>query len=105
MLSANEIADSEGTELVCLGLDTVAAVLVNGVAVGRTSNQHRVHRFPVASLLREGDNTIEVVFDDAWPHAESLRDELGPLPNAYPAPFNFIRKMACNFGWDWGQRW
>ena len=29
-------------------------------------------------------------------------DELGHRPGAYEAPHQFIRKMACNFGWDWG---
>lgn len=93
---------ADQVDLVCAGLDTVATVLVNDVEVGGTRNMHRSYRFPVRHLLREGENHLIVVFDSAWDYAEQIRDELGDLPNAYPAPFNFIRKMACNFGWDWG---
>jgi beta-mannosidase len=94
--------DSDRVDLVCNGLDTVATVLVNGAQVGQFFNQHRSYRIPVADVLRDGDNELEVIFDSAWAYAESIKAELGDLPNAYPAPFNFIRKMACNFGWDWG---
>ncbi|GLZ76474.1 beta-mannosidase [Actinorhabdospora filicis] len=89
-------------DLVCAGLDTVATVTVNDVEVGRTANMHREYRFPVRHLLREGENTLAVRFDSAYAYAERLRDWLGDRPNAYPEPFNFIRKNACNFGWDWG---
>ncbi|MFC3504939.1 glycoside hydrolase family 2 protein [Micromonospora krabiensis] len=98
----HEPGDDERVDLVCAGLDTVATLSVNGVEVGRTENMHRGYRFDVRSLLRAGDNTLAVRFDSAYRYAEAHRDRLGDRPNAYPEPFGFIRKMACNFGWDWG---
>ncbi|MCZ7420485.1 glycoside hydrolase family 2 protein [Verrucosispora sp. WMMA2121] len=89
-------------DLVCAGLDTVATITLNGVEVGHTENMHRGHRFDVTSLLRAETNHLAVRFDSAYRYAEAQRDRLGDRPNAYPEPFQFIRKMACNFGWDWG---
>ena len=89
-------------DLVCDGLDTVVAVLVNGAEVGRTYNMHRGYRFPIAAHLRDGANRLEVVFSSPYEYAERVRGELGDRPNNYPEPFGFIRKNACNFGWDWG---
>jgi beta-mannosidase len=90
-------------DLVCAGLDTVARVAVNGHEVGRTANMHRGYRFPIDSVLRPGENQLSVRFDSAYRYAETLREELGDRPSAYdPEPYPFIRKMACNFGWDWG---
>ncbi|WP_416900748.1 glycoside hydrolase family 2 protein [Micromonospora echinospora] len=94
--------DADRTDLVCAGLDTVATLTLNGVELGRTENMHRSHRFAVGALLRERDNHLVVRFDSAYRYAEAHRDRLGDRPNAYPEPFQFIRKTACNFGWDWG---
>jgi len=94
--------EDEHTDLVFDGLDTVATVLLNGQEVGRTFNQHRTYRFDLTDMLLVGPNELEVRFDSAWDYAERLQADLGDLPNAYPSPFNFIRKMASNFGWDWG---
>ncbi|MFI7155312.1 glycoside hydrolase family 2 protein [Micromonospora chalcea] len=94
--------DEERVDLVCAGLDTVATVTLNGVEVGRTENQHRSYRFDVRALLRPDGNTLAVRFDSPYRYAEAHRDRLGDRPNAYPEPFHFIRKTACNFGWDWG---
>ncbi|GAA1508411.1 glycoside hydrolase family 2 protein [Sphaerisporangium rubeum] len=93
---------SARADLVCDGLDTVAAVLLNGAEVAVTENMHRSYRFPVRELLREGANTLRVVFGSPYDHAERRRAELGDRPGAYDEPYPFIRKMACNFGWDWG---
>ncbi len=97
--------DDDRVQLVCDGLDTVARVEVNGQLVGTTQNMHRSYRFDVGPHLRPGGNDLVVTFGSAQRYAERLRDDLGdrPGPNsATPEPFNFIRKMACNFGWDWG---
>ena len=79
-------------------------VTLNGVEVGRTANMHRALPLRRArTLLRAGRQHARGPLRLARTrYAEAQRDRLGDRPNAYPEPFNFIRKMACNFGWDWG---
>jgi beta-mannosidase len=93
--------EARRVELVAEGLDTVATVTLNDVELGRTANMHRAYRFPVDALAEKG-NRLAVRFDSAYAYAERIRDLLGERPNAYPEPFQYIRKMASNFGWDWG---
>lgn len=89
-------------DLVADGLDTVATVTLNGVELGRTANMHRGYRFDARDALRPTGNVLQVRFDSAYEYAESVRDAVGERPNAYTEPFQYIRKMASNFGWDWG---
>jgi beta-mannosidase len=89
-------------DLVAEGLDTVATVRVNGTVVGHTRNQHRSYRFDVTALLLEGHNELVVEFEAPVDAAERLAEELGPRPHTNQHPFNAIRKMAANYGWDWG---
>ncbi|MCO8272031.1 glycoside hydrolase family 2 protein [Actinoplanes sp. TRM 88003] len=90
------------TDLVCAGLDTITEIELNGSLVGETANMHRGYRFDVGPLLRDGTNSLKVKFKSAYAYAEGQQQRLGHRPNAYGEPFNFIRKQACNFGWDWG---
>jgi beta-mannosidase len=104
-VSPDVVDDADRVDLVCEGLDTVATVALNGTAVATTRNMHRTYRFDVTHLLRPEGN--ELVVDLASPvlHAGAERDRLGDLPvpeGASAHPINFIRKMACSFGWDWG---
>src|SRR6478609_10924715 len=89
-------------DLAAAGLDTIATIEVNGVVVGRTQNQHRSYRFDIGGALRGGRNTIAVEFAAPVPTAVARSIEHGPRPHANHHPYNAIRKMACNFGWDWG---
>ncbi|GGI07956.1 glycoside hydrolase family 2 protein [Egicoccus halophilus] len=93
---------AERVELVCEGLDTVAEVRLNGELLGATRNMHRTHRFDVTDRLREGDNDLEVVFLPVHDEVDRVRDEVGLLPATEAVHYPYVRKMACNFGWDWG---
>ncbi|MEM9893966.1 MAG: glycoside hydrolase family 2 protein [Actinomycetota bacterium] len=93
----------DGIDLVFDGLDTLAVVELNGSVIASTENMHRRYRFDVASLLRAGDNELTLTFRSAAVEAERRRTEWGSLPTAsFNQPFNYIRKMACSWGWDWG---
>ena len=89
-------------ELVAEGLDTVATVSLNGVELGRTANQHRTHRFDVTAVLVEGANELVVEFEAPVDAAERLAAATGARPHVNRHPYNAIRKMAANYGWDWG---
>lgn len=90
-------------DLVALGLDTLATVVLNGTVVGQTANQNRSYRWGVDHLLVAGENRIEVTFDAPVPAAERReRENGGPLFHVNHHPYNALRKTASNFGWDWG---
>ncbi|KKD06200.1 glycoside hydrolase family 2 protein [Streptomyces sp. WM6386] len=88
----------EQTDLVFEGLDTAAEVRLDGRLLGRTRNMHRSYRFDVTGL----EGRLSVRFASAYAEAEAVRGKLGERPATYREPFQYIRKMACSFGWDWG---
>ncbi|MFF3848785.1 glycoside hydrolase family 2 protein [Streptomyces sp. NPDC002328] len=88
----------EQTDLVFDGLDTAAEILVDGRLVGAVRNMHRSHRFDVTGL----SGPLAVRFRSAYAEAEAVRGRLGERPGAYAEPYQYVRKMACSFGWDWG---
>lgn len=97
-----ETLDADRVDLVALGLDTVAAVDLNGEVVAETANMHRSYRIPVGDRLRRGANRLGVTFAAGEPAASRASEQIGPRPYVSDYPFNAIRKMACNYGWDWG---
>ena len=72
------------------------------VELGRTFNMHRSYRFDITPHLRDRSLTLEVDLHSATAFATAEEQRLGTRPKAYSAPYNFVRKMACSFGWDWG---
>ncbi|WP_217236164.1 glycoside hydrolase family 2 protein [Streptomyces sp. AC555_RSS877] len=88
----------EQTDLVFDGLDTAAEIRLDGRLLGRTRNMHRSYRFDVTGL----GGRLSVRFASAYAEAEAVRGKLGERPAAYAEPYQYLRKMACSFGWDWG---
>ncbi|MGW2397036.1 glycoside hydrolase family 2 protein [Kitasatospora sp. NPDC001664] len=88
----------ERTDLVFDGLDTAATITYGGTELGNTRNMHRSYRFDATGLTGE----LAVHFTSAYREAERVRALVGDRPNVYPEPFQYIRKMASSFGWDWG---
>ena len=89
----------------CLGLDTLATVRLNGKTLGKTDNMHRTWEFDVKGILRDGENSIEIRFDSATKYTEA-KNRVRSIPKwgvgDQRGHHNYIRKEACNFGWDWG---
>lgn len=102
-LALDPAAPDERVDLAFDGIDTVGTVTYAGTELLRTANMHRSYRVDVRELADGGAHPLTVDLRSATAYAEELRDRLGDRPSAYhPVPFNFVRKMACSFGWDWG---
>ncbi len=100
---SDDVLAHECVDLVCDGLDTVAEVAVNGTVIGRSESMHCAYRSPMKAALKRGENRLTVTFASAVRYAREQRDRLGNRPHVeISEPYNFVRKMGCNFGWDWG---
>jgi beta-mannosidase len=93
--------DCQRVDLVAEGLDTAATVRLGDQVVATTRNQHRRHRWEIASRARPGD-WLTVEFESVYRLAARAEAAWGKYPAAYDEPFPLVRKMASNFGWDWG---
>jgi beta-mannosidase len=87
------------SELAFDGLDTLARIELNGHELASTANMHRRYRFDVSNRLVDGTNELVVEFASPWGPSEQAAAD--GWPDVY-SPHTHIRKMACNFGWDWG---
>ncbi|EIP99675.1 beta-galactosidase/beta-glucuronidase [Opitutaceae bacterium TAV1] len=97
--------DDEQIDLVANGLDTVATVFLNGKKIAATENMFTGYRWPVKKLLRRGRNELRIHFRSAMDYIRSVRPEHTPRECNDPVGgCTRVRKMQCNFGWDWGPR-
>ncbi len=99
----------DAVRLRCAGLDTLAAIRLNGREVGRTDNMFRTWEFDVKGLLEPGQNEIEVGFESAVQYgqartAERMLKSWGVDEGYKLVGGNYLRKAQSSFGWDWGPR-
>ena len=89
--------------LIFHGLDTICSIYINGNLRLQTKNMHRSYRLDVTEDLSNGDIELKVCFKAPLTDAE---DEIAKVGNfyarPYEMPYNYQRKMACSYGWDWG---
>ena len=100
-IDSNLLAN-KNINLVFEGLDTYANVMLNGQTILQVNNMHRRWELDCKELLKVGNNLLEVHFQSAL--NKFFEDSLAlgyPLPGGR---WNFARKAAYHFGWDWGPR-
>ncbi|HVX82848.1 MAG TPA: glycoside hydrolase family 2 protein [Devosiaceae bacterium] len=92
-------------------VDCIATIFLNGEVIAETDNAFLRHDIDVTGKVREGENTLRILFDIA-PDVARARYEAHPFPIPFTNNYktnglkgihmNFIRKAACHAGWDWG---
>jgi beta-mannosidase len=89
----------------CEGLDTLADLFLNGKALGKADNMHRIWEYEVKPNLKGGENTLRVVFRSpvkfvGEAYKKTRTDGSEHCLDGFPQ----LRKAHCMFGWDWGPR-
>lgn len=100
-----ELLAHDHVELRFDGLDTLATVTLDGATIATTANMHRRYRIDVTAIVHgsEREHELAVEFASATEHADRLVASEGVWPSSsFGRPFNYVRKMACSWGWDWG---
>ncbi|KAJ7669852.1 glycoside hydrolase family 2 protein [Mycena polygramma] len=93
--------------LVFHGLDTIANITVADQPIAWVNNQFRQYVFDVSFLSGVTAGNLTVAFESAYyyglnvsmrPDAETIIGDIFEVP----ADRAYIRKIASDFGWDWG---
>jgi beta-mannosidase len=99
-----DLLGHEQVFLQCEGLDLFATIIINGKTVAQTDNMFRRYEWDVKKYLKTGENSIEVNFASTIPYIEKRQSEkyLRHWGQNNAGAFGWVRKEACNYGWDWG---
>ena len=99
---AKELLVHEVVELVFEGVDTYAAVSLNGQKLFDADNQFRIWKQDVKPLLKPKDNQLEVFFPRYDSVQLALYNQHQPrLPERYAVS----RKAPYQHGWDWAPKY
>jgi beta-mannosidase len=99
-------AKDNAWQLDLTSVDTVADIEINGRHVLHAENAFVHLQCDVTKDLREGENTIAIIFhSNIKAAAEKAMAQPFPIPytaSNSPIPHgNMLRKTQCDFGWDW----
>lgn len=88
-------------------VDTYVHIFINNQEIGFCNNFFKKWRFPIKDAIKEGNNTIKLVFESAEKNAiKAALKYPYSVPCIYYDIFspnrNFSRKPQCHSGWDWG---
>jgi len=101
-----DLLGQKSIELVCLGIDTLSEIYLNGFFVAATNNMHRTWRFSCGDRLLPGVNNLRIKLLSPLVYIEEYLPEYGKnisfVPSGAIAGNQFIRKAHSMFGWDWG---
>ncbi len=113
-IADKSILEKQNIELDFKGLDTYAEVSLNGQHLLTTDNMFCEWQTNIKSYLKEGENTLRILFHSPVVMALLSRDKFnleapmgynfefmqGELPNYAP----YWRKAGYMNGWDWGPK-
>ncbi|TVY35987.1 Beta-mannosidase B [Lachnellula subtilissima] len=99
--------EGEKTVLQFNGLDTFAAVSLNGTKILESENMHRTYRVDVTSTVKENSNVLEILFDSAIIRGKNLMKErdfkpVGITSGATDKSRLLVRKATYHYSWNWG---
>lgn len=98
--------DNTDLSLILQDVDTIAEVSINRAVVATTQNSFRTYTIDVSEALLSGENEITIRFASSPRIASELQEEQ-PFyvpwhkENCPIANGNMLRKVQCDFGWDW----
>lgn len=100
------ILSNENVKLILHGLDTFSAISINDVEIAKTDNMFRRYEYDVKKHLKKGLNKIQIKFSSTYPYMEEKMNErwltITGIDHHRIKGNNYVRKMQCNYGWDWG---
>lgn len=97
-----KIISQNNIELKFEGLDTYAKIYLNKKLILETNNMFRSWLVNIKKEVKEGNNTLLIVFESAVKKGKLLASKL-----SYTLPGDekvFTRKAQYQYGWDWGPR-
>ncbi|MDR0487464.1 MAG: glycoside hydrolase family 2 protein, partial [Treponema sp.] len=99
-----ELLAEDIIELVCLGIDTLGEIFINGASVARVNNMHCSWRINIKQHIKAGENTIRVVLFSPVAFVTNAYHEgqIRYINTGGMAGQGYLRKAHCQFGWDWG---
>ena len=91
------------------GLDTYATIFINDMEIGKSENMFIAWQNEVKTWLKEGINSLKVVFSSPYDmHSETAKNLGYQLPASNDAGDNkvspWVRKAPYHFGWDWAPK-